>query len=261
MSRQRHDLRHTKDILIQAGFGVFTITLNWPDRLHAFRSQTLKELATALKAAERDRATRVIVIAGAGGKAFSVGGDISEMKNLNRRTGEVFVRQLNELATAFLDSTKPVIAKVDGYCIGGGNEIQLFCDLTIASNRSVFGQVGPKVGSSPLWGGTQILPLLVGLKKAKEMIYLCRRYSAAEAVAMGLINEAVSESELDARVNQVCRELIEKSPQSLRLTRRSLHYGLKQRIAAGLKALGRIYGSPELTEGMQAFLEKRPPKF
>ncbi len=265
MSRDA-EIRHgsdvaIQDILFEKERSVATLSLNRPEKLNAFRNRTIVEMEKALTDAIEDRSVRVIVLTGVGSEAFSVGGDVSEMKAFSRKTGRIFVQNLAKLGRTFLDCPKPIVARVNGYCLGGGNEIQLFCDLTIASDRSVFGQVGPKVGSVPLWGGTQILPLLVGLKKAKEMIYLCRRYSAAEAVAMGLINEAVPEAELDARVDRICLELIEKSPQSLRLARRSLHRGLKQRIASDLKALGRIYGSPELMEGMKAFLEKRLPKF
>jgi dihydroxynaphthoic acid synthetase len=250
-----------QDLLYEIHDGAATITLNRPEKLNAFRNQTLIELTKALAAAIKDRSVGVIVIAGAGGKAFSVGGDISEMNGLNRKSGRIFVQNLLKLGKIFLTCPKPIVAKVNGYCIGGGNEIQLFCDLTIASDRSVFGQTGPKVGSAPLWGGTQILPLLVGLKKAKGIIFLCKQYSAAEAFQMGLINQVVPESELDQTVETICKEILAKSPQSLRLVKRALHRNLFTTLQKDLADLAKIYGTAELAEGMNAFLEKRRPDF
>lgn len=147
------------------------------------------------------------------------------------------------------------------YAIGGGNEIQLFCDLTIASDRSVFGQTGAKVGSAPLWGGTQILPALVGLRKAKEIMFLCGTYPASEAAAMGMINRVVPEDFLDQTVESLCRALLKKSPQSLRLLKKALHREILPRLVLDLKTLEGIYGSAEIKEGMSAFLEKREPRF
>ena len=249
------------DILYESSNGIATITLNRPEKLNAFRDQTIVEFTQAMNRAVRDRGIGVIVITGAGEKAFCVGGDIGEMKDLDRRTGRAFVGKLLRLGKLFLTSPKPTIAKVNGYCLGGGNEIQLFCDLTIASDKSLFGQTGPKVGSAPLWGGTQILPMLVGLKRAHEMIYLCRQYAAREAKEMGLINQVVPEIGLNPAVERVCQEILEKGPQAIQLARLALHRGLLATLEQDLKRLGKIYGSEELHEGMTAFLEKRPPRF
>lgn len=249
------------DLLFESKNGVTTITLNRPEKLNAFRGQTILEMTAALQKAIGDRSVGVIVIAGAGGKAFCVGGDIEEMKGLDRKTGLIFVKRLAKLARLFCTSPKPLIAKVNGYCLGGGHEIQLFCDLTLASEKSIFGQSGPKVGSAPLWGGTQILPLLVGLKRAHEITYLCHQYPAREALAMGLINRVVPEISLDSITENLCQEILQKSPQSLKFARRSLHEGLLPKIERDLRRLVSIYGGEELREGMNAFLEKRSPDF
>lgn len=249
------------DILYESKSGIATLTLNRPEKLNCFRGQTLVEMAQALNRAERDPSIGVIVITGAGGKAFSVGGDIDEMRRLDKKSGRAFVQKLSHLAKLFLTGLKPIIAKVNGYCLGGGNEIQLFCDLTIASEKSIFGQTGPKVGSAPLWGGTQILPLLVGLKRAHEITFLCHQYPAREAKEIGLINQVVPEVGLDSAVERVCQEILEKSPQALALARRSFHQGLLPKIKQDLKKLARIYGSAELQEGMSAFLNKKKPQF
>jgi len=250
-----------QDISYASANRVATVTLNRPEKLNAFRNKTLIEAAESITRAVKDRSVGVIVLTGAGKKAFCVGGDIGEMKGLNRKTGRLFVKNLERFAKTILTCPKPLIAKVNGWCIGGGNEIQLFCDLTIASDRSVFGQTGPKVGSAPLWGGTQILPSLVGLKKAKEIMFLCGSYSASEAAEIGMINRVVPEAELDRTVESLCRDLLKKSPQSLRLLKKALHREIIPRLVLDLKLLEGIYGSAELKEGMSAFLEKREPRF
>ncbi|MBI1909180.1 MAG: enoyl-CoA hydratase/isomerase family protein [Deltaproteobacteria bacterium] len=246
------------DILYQARDGVATLTLNRPDKMNAFRGQTISELTEGLALALKERSVGVIVITGSGSKAFSVGGDISEMSTLNQKTGKLFVAKLGRLTKRLLTSPKPIIARINGYCLGGGNEIQIFCDITVASDRSLIGQVGPKVGNAPLWGGTQILPLLVGIKRACEITFVNKQYPAREAAEIGLINFCVPEAELDKTVADLCQELLNRSPQALRLARKSLYDGLLPRIQRGLKDLEKLYGSPEATEGMSAFLEKRP---
>ena len=250
-----------QDILFQTFAGVATVTLNRPERLNAFRSRTLIELTQALEEAGRDKTVGVVILTGAGNKAFSVGGDIHEMKKFDRRSGGLFAKKLVRLAKTLLIHPKPIIAKVNGYCLGGGNELQLFCDLTVASDRSSFGQTGPKVGSVPLWGGTQLLPLVVGMKRAHEIIFLCHQYPAREAKEMGLINRVVPEIGLDAAVAQLAQEILGKSPQSIALSRQALHEGILPRIERDLKKLTKIYGSAELKEGMKSFLEKRNPNF
>ena len=250
-----------KDILYSVVSSFATITLNRPEKLNAFRLQTLRELAAALKKADGDRQVRSVVITGAGTKAFCVGGDIEEMKGLTHKTAAPFIKALLAVWRAIRNSLKPVIAKVNGYCLGGGNEIQLMCDLTIASETAKFGQTGPKVGSVPLWGGTQLLPRLVGEKRAREIIFLCRQYPATEAKAMGLVNEVVPESEIDARVDEVCATIARMSPQSLRLAKKSLNADVERQLLRDARMLKEIYGSPELVEGMSAFLEKRLPRW
>jgi len=249
------------DILFEIKDRVAVITLHRPEKLNAFRSRTLRELTQAVRRAVRDGSVGIVVLTGSGSRAFCVGGDIEEMKALTPRTGKSFVAELYRTAEALLSCPKPTIAKVNGYCLGGGNELQLFCDLTVASDRSVFGQVGPKVGSSPLWGGSQILPALTGLKKAKELMFLCPQITAREAASLGLINMCVPEAELENKVREIGQNLLRKSPQSLRVLKKSLHRGLLGRVREDLKLLQSLYGSRELREGMQAFLDKREPRF
>ena len=157
---------------------------------------------------------------------------------------------------------KPVIAAVQGYCLGAGNELNLFCDITVAAENALFGQVGPKVGSAPIWGATQILPRVVGEKRAREMIFRSRRYTAREACEMGLVNEVVPLDSFEGALREWCRDLLDRSPQALRLAKLSLNYAVDAMLPsflAGAEMLAQIAGGEEQREGADAFLEKRAP--
>src|SRR6266513_4200651 len=193
------------DILYDKRDGVATITINRPKVLNAFRAETVEEMLEAMRDAEGDREIGVIVLAGAGDRAFCAGGDNSARASSSEKEGGYGGRGLvglpiEELHGAIRDSRKPVIAKVQGYAIGGGNVLATLCDLTIASDKAVFGQVGPKVGSVDPGFGTAYLARLVGEKRAREIWYLCRRYSAKEACDMGLVNAVVPPDKLDEEV-------------------------------------------------------------
>jgi dihydroxynaphthoic acid synthetase len=206
----------------------------------------------------------VIVISGAGRKAFCSGGDIAEMRDLTQETGRVMLTKLWELFRTIRCAPKPVVAAVDGYCLGGGNELNMVCDLTVATEKSIFGQVGPTVGSTPVLSGTQYLPRCVGDKRAKEIIFLCRRYTAREALDMGWINRVVPDGALDSAVKEWTDRILEMSPQSLRLSKLNLNFEsdlLMPSFTHGIELLCSTYGSEELREGMTAFLEKRQPDF
>ncbi|HTT79562.1 MAG TPA: enoyl-CoA hydratase-related protein, partial [Stellaceae bacterium] len=193
------------DILYDKRDGTATITINRPKVLNAFRAETVEEMLAAMRDAEDDDDIGVIVLAGAGERAFCSGGD-----NSARASGAAGAKgyggrglvglPIEELHDAIRTSRKPVIAKVQGYAIGGGNVLATVCDLTIASENAVFGQVGPRVGSvDPGWG-TAFLARHVGDKRAREIWFLCRRYTAAEAFQMGLVNKVVPADQLDAEV-------------------------------------------------------------
>jgi 2-ketocyclohexanecarboxyl-CoA hydrolase len=171
---------------------------------------------------------------------------------------------MEELHAALRDAPKPVIARVQGYAIGGGNVLCTVCDLTIASERAVFGQVGPKVGSVDPGYGTALLARVVGEKKAREMWYLCRRYSAAEALAMGLVNAVVPHEQLDAEVQRWCDEIQQRSPTAIAIAKRSFNMDTAHQAGIagmGLYALKLYYDSDESREGVRAFQEKRAPDF
>lgn len=253
-----------EDIIYEKKDGVAKLTINRPDRMNAFRQNTLDELHDAVKDFSVDKRVGVAVITGAGGKAFCAGGDIEEMRDLDPVSGKAFLKRFFDLFQAMRWAPQPVIAAVDGYCLGGGNEINMVCDLTLATEKSIFGQVGPSVGSIPVLAGTQYLPRNVGDKKAKEIIFLCKRYPAKDALEMGWINEVVPDGELDKAVDEWCSRILEMSPQSLRIAKQSLNFEadlLYPSFTHAIEMLSMTYGSDELQEGMNAFLEKRKPDF
>jgi len=185
-----------QDILYTKVDGVATITINRPQRYNAFRAQTCEEMIHAFKDADFDRSIGVVVLTGAGDKAFCTGGDQSTHEGGYGGRGTIGL-PIEEVQSVIRDIAKPVIARVNGYAIGGGNVLVTLCDLAIASETAQFGQVGPKVGSVDPGFGTALLARVVGEKKAREIWYLCRRYTAQEALAMGLINAVVPPERLD----------------------------------------------------------------
>lgn len=254
------------DLLFDVDDHVATITINRPERMNAFRAGTVEELIHAINRAGWDRDVAVVVLTGAGERAFCTGGDQSSHGPSGYEGGSrgVIGLPVEELHGAIRDVPVPVIAKVRGYAIGGGNVIATVCDLTIAAESAVFGQVGPKVGSVDPGFGTAFLARIVGEKKAREMWYLCRRYSAVEALEMGLVNAVVKDDELDAEVRRWCDEIVERSPTAIAIAKRSFNADTDhQRGIAGLgmAALALYYGTDESKEGVTAFLDKRSPDF
>jgi len=253
-----------EDIIYEKGDGIARITINRPKAFNAFHSKTLDELAEAFDDASYDGSVGVVVLTGAGDKAFCAGGDISEMEELNSSAGRIFLRKCLKASTAIRNCSKPVIAMVRGYCLGGGHEIHLMCDLTLAAESAKFGQTGPTVGSVPIWGGTQMLPRTVGEKKAREIIFLCNRYSAKEAVEMGLINKAVPDDKLEEETLAWCKRILEMSPQAISVAKVSLNFETDMMYGSfvhGVEMLRLAYDGDEIKEGMNAFLEKRKPDF
>ena len=251
------------DILYDATDGIARITINRPDKYNAFRGQTCEELIDALNRAGWDKSIGVIVLAGAGEKAFCTGGDQSAHEGQYDGRGTIGL-PMEDLHSIIRDVPKPVIAKVQGFAIGGGNVLATICDLTIAGDRAQFGQVGPKVGSVDPGYGTAYLARVVGEKKAREIWYLCRRYSAREALEMGLVNKVVPHDQLDAEVDSWCAEIMEKSPTAIALAKRSFNMDTEHhRGISGLGMLGLslYYDTDESKEGGLAFKEKRKPDF
>jgi dihydroxynaphthoic acid synthetase len=248
---------------VEAG-GVCEITINRPEVHNAFRELTIHELIDAFDRADASESVGVIVFSGAGEQSFSTGGDVDMENGFTPAEGRRMARLLIRLAEAMRGTGKPTIAKIRGWCVGGGNELNLFCDLSIAAASARFAHTDARLGNSPIWFGTQLMNRLVGEKLAKEIIMLGETYSAADAARMGWINRAVPDDELDDTVTDWCRRLLGHSPQSMRLTKTSINTEGDLALASvrhGFEALTYIYGTDEFHEGTRAFIEKRRPRF
>lgn len=248
------------DILYGVDAGVCTITINRPERLNAFNGHTLAELGDAISRADADRSVGVIVLTGAGERAFSAGGDV-EWEVQGGLKGYDW-----NLGADIVACSKPVIARVNGYAIGGGHHLAYFCDFTIASDNSIFGQNGPRVASPA--GGYVVshLASIIGHKRAREMWMLCRRYTAADMLEWGLVNAVVPASQLDEEVRKWADELLALSPTALKTVKSSfrdhmLPYMGKNVSDVLAEVAPGFFETGEQEEGGRAFLEKRKPDF
>ncbi|HWC81699.1 MAG TPA: 1,4-dihydroxy-2-naphthoyl-CoA synthase [Pseudonocardiaceae bacterium] len=249
-----------------SGDGIAKITIDRPEVHNAFRPQTLIEISHALTVAREDESVGVIVLTGQGERAFCSGGDQrvrgdSGYQTDAHSTGRFHVTDLH---VQMRRTPKPIVAMVAGWAIGGGQVLQLVCDLAIAADNARFGQVGPRVGSFDGGFGASLLTQLVGSRKAKEIWFLCRQYDATQALEMGLVNAVVPLAELEAETVRWCREMLALSPFALRLTKASFHAA--EDGYAGIQALAHdanllFYGTEEAQEGREAFKAKRAPDF
>jgi naphthoate synthase len=253
------------DVVYETAEGIAKITINRPEVRNAFRPTTLFELSHAFNAARDDPGIGVIILTGAGTQAFCSGGD-QKIRGDDGYLDAGGVGRLNvlDLQVQIRRTPKPVIAMVAGYAIGGGHVLHVCCDLTIAADNAVFGQTGPKVGSFDGGYGSWLLAETVGLKKAREIWYLCRQYSAQQALDMGLVNTVVPLERLEEETVAWARELLERSPLALRMLKGALNAvtdgaaGMQQ-FAGDATLL--FYMSEEAQEGRDAFKEKRRPDF
>ncbi len=250
------------DILYEVKNGAAYITINRPEKYNAFRGQTCEELIHAFNRAGWDKSVGAIVLSGAGDKAFCTGGDQSAHDGQYDGRGTIGL-PVEDLHSIIRDVPKPVIAKVQGFASGGGNVLATLCDMTIAGENAIFGQVGPKMGSVDPGFGTAYLARVVGEKKAREMWYMCRRYSAQDALQMGLVNKVVPNEDLDREVAAWCDEIMEKSPTALALAKRSFNMDTEHQrgiSGMGMMGLSLYYDTEESKEGGVAFREKRKPR-
>ncbi|MDH1440507.1 enoyl-CoA hydratase-related protein [Pseudomonas sp. GD03721] len=255
-----------EDILYEVGENAVRITINRPEVFNAFRLQTVEELIKAFQMANEEASVNTVVLAGAGDKAFCTGGDQKEHLSedgLYGPRGTVGL-PIEELQTAIRDLRKVSIAQVQGYAIGGGNVFATLCDLTIASEKAKFGQVGPKVGSADPGWGTALLARHVGEKRAREIWFLCRQYTAQEAYEMGLVNKVVAHDQLAAEVEAWAAEINLKSPSAIAICKRSFNAdseNIRGISFLGVQAVKHYYMSEESKEGVRAFNERRNPDF
>lgn len=251
------------DVVYEKGEEIAKITINRPDKRNAVRRQTTREMEHAFLDAWHDDGIGVVVLTGVG-NAFCSGGDVSER---DPETGRYRGVELDGLGTMvhylIRNIPKPVIAMVNGYAIGGGHVYHLLCDLSIASEKAVFGQVGPRFGSFDAGFGAGYLARVVGEKKAREIWFLCRRYTAQEALDMGLVNWVVPEEKLEEETIKICKEIMELSPTALKSLKVAFNaetdhlYGAEK---IGMSMLRMFYNMEEGREGSKAFLEKRKPE-
>lgn len=263
-------VREYEDIRFEySGDGIAKVTICRPEVRNAFRPQTLIEMSDALVIAREDPDIGVIVIAGEGDKAFCSGGDQRVRGDTGYLTDPTDASgvgrfHVTDLQIQIRRLPKPVVAMVAGYAIGGGHVLHLVCDLTIAADNARFGQVGPKVGSFDGGYGAGLLAELVGVKKAKEIWFLCRQYDAQEALRMGLVNAVVPLAELERETVAWCREMLRMSPTALRLMKASFNAAVDG--MAGIQQLAHdanllFYATEEAKEGREAYKAKRTPDF
>ena len=254
-----------EDIRFEAADGIAKVTINRPEVRNAFRPRTLFELSEAFRTIAEDPSIGVAILTGAGTQAFCSGGD-QRVKSIGGYVDDQGVPRLNvlELQKQIRYLPKAVIAMVAGYAIGGGHVLHVVCDLTIAADNARFGQTGPKVGSFDAGYGAAHLARIVGHKRAREIWYLCRQYTAQEAYDMGLVNAVVPLDRLEEETVAWAREILAKSPTAIRFLKAAFNVdtdgmaGLQQ-LAGDATML--FYMTEEAHEGSRAFLEKRPPDF
>ncbi|MCE9641991.1 MAG: enoyl-CoA hydratase/isomerase family protein, partial [Betaproteobacteria bacterium] len=244
----RKGARKYSDILYEVKDQVAWVTINRPRVLNSFREQTLDELIDALKSTREDPTIVCAVVTGAGTKSFSAGGDFFAMKRLNFTNAYMWNDRMLGLAMTIRGLPIPVIAMVNGWCMGGGHELALWCDVVIASENAVLGQTGAKVGACPTVGATQYLPLILGERLAREMIFCARRFTAKEAVEVGLINKCVPQKDLVKETLKWCTTMKGHSALTIRMTKRSLNSASDALYASwqqGMELLAHVWGSPE----------------
>jgi len=255
-----------EDIRLEKNQAVATILVDRPKVRNAIRFKTMLEIKDALEDIENDDAIRVVVLTGTGDKAFISGGDISIMAEGEGKL--VVLKELPKGQAICCDIEhfpKPVIAKINGIALGGGTELAMCCDFRIAADTAIMGQPEIKLGIIPGYGGTQRLPRLIGMTKAKELVLLGDHISADEAYRLGLVNQVVPLAELDKTVDQLCARLAALGPLALRMAKVAMNNGIQADLRTGLEIEGRCYtatfNTEDRVEGMNAFLARRKPEF
>jgi len=254
-------------LLLDVADGVATLTLNRPQAMNAITQRMKDELGSVLDAIEADDAVRVLVITGAGAKAFCAGADIKERAGSDPTPAEFLVRQraTHRLFTRIEQCAKPVIAALNGVAYGGGAEIALCADIRIAAESALIGLTEVSLGVIPAGGGTQRLPRLVGAAKAKELIFTAARLKAADALALGLVNRVVPADQLADAALRLAREIAAKPPLAVRLAKQAIDRGLQADLQTALEfelyAAAILFDTDDRKEGMRAFVEKRAPQF
>ncbi len=254
-----------ENILLDSKEGIATITFNRPKALNALNRALLGELSDALDDIAGDEEIRVLILTGAGDKAFVAGADISELATFDALQGKVFARQGQQVFAKLQELSIPVIGAVNGFALGGGSEIALACDFIYASENAKFGLPEITLGLIPGFGGTQRLPRLIGPNRAKEMIYTGKMISAAEAQSIGMVNRVLPADGLMDAVMETAKAIAAKGKVSLRAAKGAINTGLNADLDTGCRiecdAFALCMASEDAKEGTKAFLEKRKPEF
>jgi len=254
-----------KLIIYEKSEGIATITLNRPEALNAFSKEVVEEILQALEDIRRDENVRVVILTGAGEKAFSAGADIKAMIGINPLKARELSLMGEKLCVSFENLEKPVIAALNGYALGGGMEVAMSCDIRIASENVRMGQTEINIGLIPGWGGTQRLTRLVGRGKAKELVFTGRMIDARTAEQLGIVNMVVPADKFRETVRQFALELAAKAPVALKIAKalidKGADIGLESALALEREGFGVVASTEDLQEGVKAFTEKRKPTF
>lgn len=253
-----------KNILYEKHDGIAKISINRPEKRNILNMETRRELKGSLEDARTDKNVKVVILTGTGG-TFCAGADLNDYVGLNPKEAREYLQLSRDVTNRIENMEKPVICVVDGYALGGGCELALACDIVIASEKSKFGQPEIRVGLIPGGGGTQRLPRLIGVRKAKELILTGDIISADEAEELGLVNRVVPTSKLDETVNELVEKLLSKSPVLLGFAKSSINKCMELGLANGLsyesEMFALCFSTEDQKEGLKAFLEKRKPQF
>jgi enoyl-CoA hydratase len=254
-----------KNIIYEKKDGVAWIIINRPQVMNALDIESRKEILAALQDADSDKDVRVVVLTGSGDKAFCAGADLRIFREMNAYEARDYVKLAKQVARTIETLSKPVIAVVKGYALGGGLELVLACDLVIASEDAKFGQTELNVGLIPGVGGTQRLPRVIGIRRAKEMIYTGQIIDAEEAYRLGLVNKVVPAEKLNETLNELLTQIKSKSPLILKLAKQAVNKAFEADLASGLDYESELFvycfTTEDQKEGVKAFLEKRRPEF
>ena len=252
-------------ILITKENGIGIVTVNRPESLNAMNKDVIIELISKIEGLLSEGDIRVIIITGSGEKAFIAGADIKLMQKMNKSEAYEFANLGHKLANTIENSDKPVIAAVNGFALGGGSEIALACHIRVASDNAVFAQPEVKIGLLPGWGGTQRLPRIVGKGLANELIITGRNVTAQEALKIGLVNRVVSKEELINYCIDIANMIMKNSPnavsESIKLINLSSGTESNKGLSREAEEFSELFETEETTEGLTAFVEKRPPKY
>ncbi|MGB9676935.1 MAG: enoyl-CoA hydratase/isomerase family protein [Candidatus Bathyarchaeales archaeon] len=252
-------------IIYEKSEGIATITLNRPEALNAFSKEVIEEVLNAIEDVKADENVRVVILTGAGEKAFSAGADIKAMKGMNALKARELSLMGEKLCLALENLEKPVIAAINGYALGGGLEVAMACDIRIASENARMGQTEINIGLIPGWGGTQRLTRLVGATKAKELIFTGKMIDAKTAEQIGLVNMVIPQSNFRETVRQFALELAQKAPVALKIAKALINKGAETSLDVALalerEGFGVVASTEDLQEGVSAFTEKRKPMF